>query len=135
MKRKVISVIILFILACVILCACGGSDTSSSQYAGKWVLTAAEGNGLEIPFPPDDEEDDWEYSINLQSDGKATSSLIGESDSEIHNGTWSENDSEIIFHFDDIDQVIILAKDGDRLAWTDGNGVIWYFEKEKNLIS
>jgi len=120
MIKKVVLVLAVLIMAFgLAACGGGGGGGEESPYAGTYAATTAEYSGMEMEIStlfPDG------FSITLESGGKCSVSVDGETDS----GKWEEVDGVVV-----IEDELEFAVDVDAgVATMDYEGVILNFEKQ-----
>ena len=116
MKKRIISVFCLVLIACTILAACGkksSQDLSNSKYLGTWKAVSISFKGLSDAY-----ED--ECYLTLNPDGTAVFYMEGEDESRC---TWQETGSGVKLSgdskmtFTDAGDALILKLAGSELRF------------------
>ena len=116
MKKRMIAILLLTVLTCTALLACGGKkDLSQSKYLGTWKVAS-------MTLLGESEAPDEEIILVLNPDGTATLATGG----EVSNCTWDETNSGIKLKGDA--KLTFTEKDGGLTAKV--IGVEMLFEKQ-----
>ena len=125
MKKRIISVLCLLLMACMLLTACGGSkssgpqDLSNSKYVGNWVAVSMSIKDTTEPYQD-------ECYLTLNPDGTAVFYAGDSEESESASCNWEETSKGIKLTGD---SKMEFTADGDTLA-TKIMGVTLLFERQ-----
>ena len=93
MKKRIIALFAVLVLACGVLVGCGKSeeDGHNAAFVGEWELTAIEGDGAVAPEDLELMKDlGLTATLSISESGTATLNLFGE---DLGQGEWSSSSS------------------------------------------